>query len=64
MNDAKFNALLSSLDHALEILAQHRAPDADNVAAYDALKQARALAVQAFSKKHALSLLDEERAAA
>lgn len=42
MKQHEFNLLLSSLDTAVEILERHRTPDHASVAAFDALKQARA----------------------
>ncbi len=49
MNNACINSLLSTLDHAVEILAENRTPEAICVAAFDTLKQARALVARAFS---------------
>lgn len=43
MNDHDYNALLSSLNHAVEILHRNRRPDPGFVAAFDTLKQARAM---------------------
>lgn len=47
MKQHEFNLLLSSLDTAVEILARHRTPDHASVAAFDALKQARARVLNA-----------------
>ena len=49
MNSGPIHSLLSSLDNAVEILAENRTSDAMCVAAFDTLKQARALVARAFS---------------
>ena len=43
MNDHDYNSLLSSLNQAVEILNRNRTPDPRFIAAYDTLKQARAM---------------------
>lgn len=55
MNQHEFNLLLSSLDTAVEILARHRKPDHASVAAFDALKQARARVLNAVSESAELT---------
>lgn len=48
MNTARLATLLASLDEAVAILDEQRTPDALCVAAFDTLKQARALVLRAF----------------
>ena len=43
MNDHDYNSLLSSLNDAVEILHRNRTPDPRFIAAFDTLKQARAM---------------------
>jgi hypothetical protein len=65
VNDSDYNDLLSSLNDAVEILYRNRTPDPAFVAAYDALKVARAKVVGAALQAHAAaSTVREELAAA
>jgi hypothetical protein len=59
METAPIESLFSSLDRAVEILAEHRRPDAEYIAAFDTLKQARALIAQAFAAQPAAAAVDE-----
>lgn len=43
MNTADYHSLLSSLNDAVEILHRNRTPDPRFIAAFDTLKQARAM---------------------
>ena len=43
MNEHDFNSLFSSLNQAVDILNRNRTPDPRFIAAYDTLKQARAM---------------------
>lgn len=43
MNQNDYDSLLASLNEAVAILARIRTPDPRSVAAYDTLKQARAM---------------------
>lgn len=43
VNTSDYNALLSSLNNAVAILDRHRTPEPDFIAAYDTLKQSRAM---------------------
>ena len=47
MNQQEFEALLSCLNGAVEILERHRTPDPEVVAACDTLQQARARVLEA-----------------
>ncbi len=49
MNDHDYNSLFSSLNDAIEILARNRTPDPAYIAAYDTLKQSRAMLVKALN---------------
>ncbi|HVU32219.1 MAG TPA: hypothetical protein VHE61_02210 [Opitutaceae bacterium] len=51
MNPTPIQVLITTLDHAIDILADHRTPDYLCVAAFDTLKQARALVVRAFERE-------------
>lgn len=51
VNDQRYNHLLSSLDRSIELFADMRTPDAVCVAAFDALKQARAKIDLAFENE-------------
>jgi hypothetical protein len=65
VNTSDYNALLSSLNDAVEIFYRNRTPEPDFVAAFDALKVARAKVVGVALKAHASALtVDEQRAAA
>lgn len=46
MNDHDYNSLFASLNQAVEILARNRTPDPAFIAAYDTLKQSRAMLVK------------------
>lgn len=43
MNEHDFNQLFASLNQAVDILHRNRTPDPRFIAAYDTLKQARAM---------------------
>lgn len=45
MNQHDYDCLLAALNDAVAILARNRTPDPSSVAAYDTLKQARAMIV-------------------
>jgi hypothetical protein len=47
VNEHAYNALLSSLNEAVAILDRNRTPDPALIAAFDTLKQARAMVVRA-----------------
>jgi hypothetical protein len=64
VNQSDYNALLSSLNDAVEILYRNRTPDPEFVAAYDALKVARAKAMGAALQAHASAPAKPELAAA
>jgi hypothetical protein len=51
MNHPRLNSLFASLDNAVEILAEARTPDSVCTAAFDTLKQARAMIARAFASK-------------
>lgn len=46
VNDHDYNSLFSSLNDAIDILARNRTPDPAYIAAYDTLKQSRAMLVK------------------
>lgn len=46
MNDHDYHSLFASLNQAVEILARNRTPDPAFIAAYDTLKQSRAMLVK------------------
>ncbi len=52
MNEHAYNFLLSSLNDAIEIMDRNRTPDPALVAAFDTLKQARAMVVRAVEHPH------------
>ena len=47
MQHHDYTTLITSLDRALEILARNRSPDPIVVAAYDSLKQTKAIVLRA-----------------
>jgi hypothetical protein len=47
VNQQAYNSLLSALDDAVAILDRNRTPDPALIAAFDTLKQARAMVVRA-----------------
>jgi hypothetical protein len=47
VNDHDYNSLFSALNQAVEILNRNRTPDPAFIAAYDTLKQSRAMIEQA-----------------
>lgn len=53
MNETDYNALLSSLNDAVAILARYRTPDPASVEAYDTLKIARARVIAAVEQTQA-----------
>jgi hypothetical protein len=50
VNNQDYNTLLSSLNNAVDILATHRTSDPAMIAAFDTLKQARAMVRQLVEK--------------
>jgi hypothetical protein len=46
VNDHDYNSLFSALNQAVEILNRNRTPDPAFIAAYDTLKQSRAMIEQ------------------
>lgn len=46
MNEPDYSSLFCSLNQAVEILARNRTPDPAFIAAYDTLKQSRAMLVK------------------
>jgi hypothetical protein len=51
VNDKRYNTLVYAMDHAIEIFSQIRSSDAQCVAAFDTLKQARAMVVRALQSE-------------
>jgi hypothetical protein len=49
--NAFHDSLLHQLDDSITLFAQHRTPDAACMAAFDTLKQARALVARAFARE-------------
>jgi hypothetical protein len=64
VNESDYNALLASLNDAVEIFYRHRTPDPAFVAAFDALKVARAKVVGVALEAHARAPGPDVRAAA
>lgn len=64
MNEHDYNSLLSSLNHAVDILYRNRTPDPRFVAAFDTLKQARAMIEKTVTTQTATARFDVELAAA
>jgi hypothetical protein len=64
VNESDYNSLLSSLNDAVEILYRNRTPDPGFVAAYDALKVARAKITTFALEAHAAHDAAPELAAA
>ncbi|HUR57547.1 MAG TPA: hypothetical protein VM029_07550 [Opitutaceae bacterium] len=58
MNQQAYNSLLSALDDAVYILDRNRTPDPALIAAFDTLKQARAMVVRAVEQP-APSVIEE-----
>jgi hypothetical protein len=58
------HSIFSSLSHAIEILDRNRTPDPDFIAAYDTLKQSRAMLARALTTTQTTASISEERAAA
>ena len=61
MNDHDYNSLFAALNEAAEILHRNRTPDPAFVAAYDTLKQSRAMLEKAIPRP---AIASAERAAA
>lgn len=53
MNEHDYNSLVSSLNQAVEILNRNRTPDPRFIAAYDTLKQARAMIEKTVTRRPA-----------
>jgi hypothetical protein len=64
VNETDYDSLLSSLNEAVEIFYRHRTPDPEFVAAFDALKVARAKVVGVALAAHAHTPAPDERVAA
>ena len=58
MNHQDYNSLLSALNEAVAILARNRTPDPTSVAAYDTLKQARAMILTSIERPAVASLAE------
>jgi hypothetical protein len=58
VNQKAYNCLLSALDDAVAILDRNRTPDPSLIAAFDTLKQARAMVVRAVEQP-APSVIEE-----
>lgn len=61
MNDHDYNTLFSALNQAVDILYRNRTPEPEFVAAYDTLKQSRAMlehAVKPAVSSSAVSAVD------
>jgi hypothetical protein len=56
VNDHDYHSVLSSLNSAVEILDRNRTPDPAFIAAYDTLKQSRAMIVKALGTTSAPQL--------
>ena len=52
MSQPDYDCLLAALNDAVAILARNRTPDPSSVAAYDTLKQARAMVVATLEQSH------------
>jgi hypothetical protein len=64
VNHQDYNALLSALNDAVAILARNRSPDPTSVAAYDTLKQARAMILSSIERPNVVPVVDEIEALA
>lgn len=64
MNVNDYDSLLASLNKAVEILDANRTADPAFIAAYDTLKQARAMVVKALETSRESDLRGERPAAA
>jgi hypothetical protein len=63
--DHKPESLLSRLDQSIALMTELRTPDPVSIAAFDALKQARALIARAFENEQRVVIKsDTDRAAA
>ncbi|MDO8542173.1 MAG: hypothetical protein Q7S40_17175 [Opitutaceae bacterium] len=51
MNNTRYDTLISSMDRSIELFSEIRTPDAVSVAAFDTLKQARALIAHALENE-------------
>jgi hypothetical protein len=58
------HSIFSSLSHAIEILDRNRTPDPDFIAAYDTLKQSRAMLARALAATETTASVNDERVAA
>ena len=63
MNDHDYNTLFSALNQAVDILYRNRTPDPEFVAAYDTLKQSRAMIESAVKRTNSLAMPAVELAA-
>jgi hypothetical protein len=61
VNAHDYNSLFASLNHALELLHQHRTPDPSYIAAYDTLKQSRAMLANAIRPVDGAGAMEEPR---
>jgi hypothetical protein len=58
------HSIFSSLSRAIEILDRNRTPDPDFIAAYDTLKQSRAMLARVLAANESSASIREELAAA
>ena len=64
MNANDQHSIFSSLSRAIEILDRNRTPDPDFIAAYDTLKQSRAMLARVLTTTQTATSFADERAAA
>lgn len=64
VNTHDYHSLFTSLSQAIEILDRNRTPDPDFIAAYDTLKQSRAMLQRALNNAHEGAGLQEQHLAA
>lgn len=51
VNESDYTSLISSLNTALDVLERNRTPDPAFIAAYDTLKQSRAMIIKALERQ-------------
>ena len=64
VNDHDYNTLFSALNQAVDILHRNRTPDPEFVAAYDTLKQSRAMIESAVKRSSNLKTVSTDELAA
>lgn len=65
VNNKRYDAILYSMDHTIELFGQVRKPDAVCTAAFDTLKQARAMVARALQQeRESMSPFQPEMSAA